>query len=476
MERALQALLLGCCLLAVAAAGRADTPALPASPAAPLVHGAGSDPCATAAVGKPLSLVEAVTRALCWHPKTREAWAAVRVSAAAVRIGKEGYLPTVGATGKGLEYSTQTHLNNAPALNTSARGSYPEGSAALSWTLFDFGQRQDQLESARQLLAAAQATLDLNLQQVFLQTAADYYDAQAAQATLESTKVLEDIAHRSVGAAHVRVERGVAPISDELQAQTAAAQAVVNRVKAEEELNSKRGALAGDMGFEPDHPLVVPVAAPDIAVDAGFAASLRELIEQAKRSHPSVVVAEHELAAARLDEAAARAHGYPTLSAVGTLSRSNQPLTPSLGSPSVPGHVSSWSYGIQLDVPLSDALWKRGAVAKAHAQVQAQEEALYGAEQKVAQDVWLSYTALQADTDNVTNLAALLASARKSFEATQRRYEGGAGNILELLSSQSAYANAEQQHIKALSDWRIARLALVASLGRLDLTSIEDGR
>ena len=117
-------------------------------------------------------------------------------------------------------------------------------------------------------------------------------------------------------------------------------------------------------------------------------------------------------------------------------------------------------------------MWKRGIVARAHAQVEVQESALYGAEQDVAQKVWNAYTALQADTENLANSRALLESAQQSLQSTQRRYEGGAGNILELLNSQSAYANAEQQRIRAVSDWRIARLALAASLGRLNLELI----
>jgi outer membrane protein len=261
-------------------------------------------------------------------------------------------------------------------------------------------------------------------------------------------------------------------VSDEFQAQTAHAQAVVNRVKAKAELGTKRGALSIDMGMEPDRVITVPQANPALNAEDNFTQSLHDLIEEAKRNHPSVVVAERELASAQAAEKASRAHGYPSISAVAGISHSNQPLAPSLGSPSIPGSVSSKFYGIEIDLPLSDPLWKRGTIAKAHAQVQVQEEALYGAEQQVAQDVWNSYTVLQADSDNLANSEVLVESAQKSLQSTQHRYEGGVGSILELLSSQSAYANAEQQRIRALSDWRIAQLALAASLGRLNLQAI----
>jgi outer membrane protein len=449
----------------------------PASSGSPLSSPSFDDnPCLLDRLSSPLTLFDAVNRTLCGNPKTRAAWATIKQNTAVVRSGKEAYLPTLTGTAKELESSTQTRLNHEPDLDTSSTANYPIASLSLSWVLYDFGQRGAQLESARQLLSAAMANLDLSQQQVFLQAAADYYDTQAAQASLDAARQIEALTKKSVDAAHFRVDKGVAPISDELQAQTAYAQAVVDRVKAEADLKSKRGGLAGDMGLDPDRAVTITQADPDINAHGNFVESLHDLIADAKRNHPSVAVAEKALAAAKADEKAASAHGYPLISLVGGISRSNEPLTPNLGSPSVPGSVRDRSIGIQIDLPLSDALWKRGLIAQAHAQVAVKQEALFGTEQQVAQDVWNSYSALQAGVDNLTNSQALLDSARKSFEATQHRYEGGVGSILELLSSQSAYANATQQRIRALSDWRIARLALAASLGRLDLRALEEGR
>ena len=460
------------CCVSVRAAERSAADLLAGD--SPLSSGSsGPNPCTFGELSTALTLSDAVSRTMCGNPKTRGAWATIKLNAAAVKIGRESYLPTIALNVREVRSITQTRLNDEPALNTDARDLYPAASLSLSWILYDFGQRSDALESAQQLLAAARANLDLNLQQVFLQTAADYYDAQAAQASLDSSLQIEDLAKKSAVAAHIRVEKGVAPISDELQAQTAFAQAVVNRVKAEADLKTKRGALAVDMGMDPDRAITVPQADPDINAQGNFTDSLHELIEEAKRSHPSVAMAERQLAAAKAGEKSARAKSYPTLSLVAGVSRSNQPLTPSLGSPTVPGSVTDRSIGIQIDVPLSDALWKRGLIDQAHAQVELQQETLNGAEHQVAQDVWNSYTALKENTDNLANSAALLDSARKSLESTQHRYEGGVGNILELLGSQAAYASAAQQRIQSLSDWRFARLALGASLGRLGLWAVE---
>lgn len=455
----------------VLAAGASEVPIAPASPL--LSPSTGHDACLFPAASGALTLSDAVSRALCANPKTRNAWSAIKLYVAELRSAKEAYLPELSAAGKELESNTHTKINHDPALDTQAHDHYPEGEVQLSWVLYDFGQRGNELEAARDLVAAARANLDLTLQQVFLQSAADYYGAQAAQASLEAAQHVEELTQRSAGAAHVRMQRGVAPVSDELQAQTAHAQAILLRVKAQQEYQVRRGALALDMGLDPDSALTLPPADLSINVRSDFDESLHQLIEEAKRSHPSVAEAASELAAARAEERAVRARGYPTISAIGSLSRSNEPLTPSLGSPTVPGSVSNELIGIEIEVPISDPLWKRGQIAQAHARVEIQQQTLYGAQQQVAADVWTSYTALQADTDNLTNSRTLLESAAQSFDAAQHRYEGGAGNILELLSSQAVYANAQQQRIQSLADWRIARLALGASLGRLGLWAIQ---
>jgi outer membrane protein len=472
--RALSILLLAS-LLAIPAAATGGARDVPATPASPLLAGTNLvDPCATSTLDMPLKLLDAVSRSLCANSKTRGAWVAIKLYAAQVRSAKEGYLPTLSATGKETESKTETRLNDEPELNTDARDDYPAWRVDLTWVLYDFGQRGNQLDSARDLLAAARANLDVALQQVFLRAAANYYDAQAAQASLEAATQIENLTQKSLDAAHARMDRGVAPVSDELQARTAHAQAVVTRVKARADLDSKRGAVAIDMGLDPDIALVFPAADLKHAVRRDFTDSLHQLIAAAKKAHPSVAQAESQLAAAKADERFARARGYPSISLVGDIGRTNQPLTPSLGSPTVPGSVSDRAIGIEITLPISDPLWKRGTIAQAHAHVEIQQEALEAAEEQVAANVWDAYTILQADTDNLDNSQALLDSAQTAFEAAQRRYDGGAGNILELLSSQTAFANAQQQRIQSLSDWRIARLTLAASLGRLGMSSVED--
>lgn len=106
--------------------------------------------------------------------------------------------------------------------------------------------------------------------------------------------------------------------------------------------------------------------------------------------------------------------------------------------------------------------------AKAKAETKSSEWA--NTEQQVSLEVWKSYQSLA--TENVNSTEDLLRSATQSFDVAQGRYKVGAGTIIELLNAQSALTDARQQRIKALSNWRTARLKLVANLGNLGFWAI----
>jgi outer membrane protein len=67
------------------------------TPAAGLLGG-GAEVCAFDDLKGPLTLHDAVERAMCNNPKTRQAWANVKIQAAAVGTARAAYLPTVAAT------------------------------------------------------------------------------------------------------------------------------------------------------------------------------------------------------------------------------------------------------------------------------------------------------------------------------------------------------------------------------------------
>jgi len=428
--------------------------------------------CVFGAVGKPLNLTEAIERALCNNPKTREAWATIKIQTAGVGLAKAAYLPTLSGTLQDIRDSSRTTISNFPALSSQQSASVLSGSVTLSWVLYDFGGRSAALNNAAALLAAAQASHEAALQDTFMNAAKDFYAAQAAYGNLLAAHDIEQAAQDSFKAASARVDKGVAPISDQLQAQTVYAQAVFARTKAEGDWQIALGTLMSDLDLDPNLPINLPDASEGVTTLAEFKQSLDELILDAKQTHPNVRAAQAQLRAAQEKVKQVAAEGLPTVSMTGKYGGNNQPVSPSLGESGLPARANDRYIGVQMTVPIFEGFGRTYQVRQAEAQVELARATLEEARQKVGLEVWSSDHALRTATENIGNSATLLDIAQRSYDASLHRYLAGVGNILELLNSQSALASARKQRVQALTDWRTARLQLASTLGKLGMWNI----
>lgn len=201
-------------------------------------------PCQSADLAKALDLAEAVDLALCNNPQTRQAWGAARVQAAQVGVAQAAFLPALSA-GAGV---SRARSESAGGDSTVTQRSVD---ADLSWVLFDFGARSATLENARLLFAAAAFARDATVQAVFLAAVQAFFQRQAAAAALEASGLSEKAALESLNAAEARYRVGAATPADRLQARTAHAQAVLNRINAEGAVKTAQGALANVIGIDP---------------------------------------------------------------------------------------------------------------------------------------------------------------------------------------------------------------------------------
>lgn len=434
--------------------------------------GNAGSPCVFGAPGQPLRLDEAVNRALCNNPRTREAWGDVKLQAAGVGAAKAAYLPNVSATWQEVRDDSVTDVSGYPRLSSANRSTVHSGSVSLNWVLYDFGGRRAALRNAQELLAAARANQDATLQATFSSVATDYYSAQAATGQLAAAQETERIAHDSYAAASARVNHGVAAISDQLQAQTSYAQATFNRAKAAGNLQTALGTLAADMGLSPIQSITLPAVEDGVVPDSDFTEAVAEMIADAERMHPSVAAAKATLEAAVAREQQTLSQGLPNVSFVAKYSQNNQPASLGLGEPQFPATGHDWYVGVQVQIPLFEGFGRTYQVRQAHAQVEVQQYRLDEARQQVGLDVWKSYQALQTGIENVGNGIVLLQIAQRSFDAAKHRYVAGVGNVLELLNAQSSLSDAHRRRIQALTDWRAARLDLAAKMGRLALNDL----
>lgn len=429
----------------------------------------GAIPCRFDAQAAPLSLADVVDRALCNNPQTREAWANARYQAAQVGAAQSAYLPTIGLTLS--ESRNRTQGASASSVDgADVRDRESSASLSLNYLLFDFGGRAAARENARQLLDAANATRNAVSQSVFLAAVQAYFQWNATQETLLAARASEQASLESLKAATARYQAGRATPADRLQAQTAASQATLSRIRAEGDVNSARGVLSNVIGLPADQPVEI-LPPQEIGLDARseteFVRRIAELVDEARRNRPDLAAVEAQVNAARAGIDAARSNGLPALSLYATGGDTHH---------SVSSPVRNSVIGLSLNIPLFSGFGNTYQIRSAEAQLDAKLAQRDKLALQVSLDVWRAYQAMLTEIQAVRAAGDLLESATQSEKVAQGRYRAGVGGILDLLNAQSALAAARQQHIQELYNWRLARVTLAQAMGRLDFAALENRR
>jgi outer membrane protein len=395
------------------------------------------------------------------------------VQAAQLGQARAAYLPTINLTAQAVHQTTVTWLNNMPYYDTDQKQRFQSQSANLSWVLYDFGARAAALTQAHQLLAAAKASQDAELQSAVANTAKDYYAALAAKASVDAAQDAENIAQQSLNTATERMTNGVAPISEQLRAQTAYEQAKFNRNKAQGDADIKLGTLAIDMGIAPDLAPELPSMPSGELPDTGFVKPVSDLLKQAEIIHPELIAAREQLAAAQANVDVVRDQGRPTITLQSSLSRNTQPESLGIGEALVNATQHQNSIGIQVNVPLFEGFTRRYKINNAEAQVEQQRGELMDAEQQVELNVWSGARNLKTASANLIFTQNVLDSARAALRSARRRYQAGVADIQEILDVQKSLADAEQQYIQGVADWYTARIQLANAIGTLGTWAVQ---
>jgi outer membrane protein len=410
-----------------------------------------SQPCANLDTQSPLSIVDVVDRVLCQNPRSHEAWANARFQAAQVGAANAPFLPSVSVNGD---------IARNRIDGTAADVSYNSASAtaSLSYLLYDFGGREASLENARQLFQAASATQDSVVQGLFLDAIRGYYQVNSTQEAIESIRQAERTSQASLDAATARYKAGLGTPADQLQAKTAHSEVVLNLITAEGALQNSRGALANLMGMDPSHPYSLQPSAKTPTYEK-FRADIGELIAEARRRRPDLAAAEAQVKAAQANVSAAQAAGKPSFSVTTELGYVDRQFV---------GSNQNSAIGLNVSIPLFTGFASTYNIRSAQEQTEARKAVRDQVNLQIGLDVWNAYQNLQTETQSVETSRDLVDSATQNNDVAIGRYKAGVGNIIDVLTAQSALSSARVRHIQAVFSWNIARASLAYAMGQLD--------
>jgi len=400
-----------------------------------------------------LTLMDVVDLALRNNPATRASWSQARAAADVLGSTSGRYFPTIDAS------ATASRTKSASIGGGTGGSRTLYGSTVtLSYLLFDFGGRSGAVESARQRLFAADLTHNATIQNVVLQAETAYFSYMATLALLGAEHSAIAEAQANLTAAEQRNKVGLATIADVLQARTALSQETLNLETIEGNLQAARGSLASALGLPANLPFELEPLPTAIPVGR-IALSVDSVINAALQNRPDLAAARAQAAAAVAQVRVARSAELPALTLGGNAGRTY----------SVPSTFSGPSYGVNLglSIPFFNGFSRQYDVAAARAQADASAALADQTRQNVITQVFISYYALQTAQQRVATADDLLASARQSEEVAAGRYKEGVGGIIDLLTAQSALANARAQQVQSRWQWYTSLAQLARDAGVL---------
>lgn len=402
--------------------------------------------------GNLVSLAQLVDYALAHNPSTRSSWASARAAAAALGAAKSSWYPQVSVSGS-AGYTHRLISPKSPAIGASSVG--VEGT--LSWLVLDLGGRSGQIDAARQTLWAASYSHDANLQNLILQVEQAYYQYLAAKALVKAQKASLSEAKRNLEAATARQENGLATVADVLQAKTAYSQAMVSLQGAQGQAAGLAGTLSAAVGLRADAPLQVGELPETLKVER-LTQKVDGLITRAEKARPDLAAARAQAQAAKAQVSVARSAALPSLM-----------LDANAGATHYFGLGTGTDYGasLVLSFPLFTGFKDSYDIIQAREKQRAAEADAKSLAQRVALQVWQSFQTVQTDASQAMAARDLLDSAQESEKVAAGRYEQGVGNLLDLLTAQSALASARAQLISARANWLVAMASLAHDTGVL---------
>jgi outer membrane protein len=409
---------------------------------------------ATPSPADSVSIEEAVERALQVSSQVVQAETGARSAVLSTRQAYANFLPT-------LSFSSGTSLSSSerydPTTNLRVSGQSNSYSAGLSSgvDLFSGGRNVAAVRSAHASADAADATLLARRFAVAVGTKRTFFSVLRAEDLIRVSQERIGQAEENLGAAQRRLDAGRATRSDVLRAELQLRNAQQAQLEAETQLRTSMHALGQAVGVTG----AVAARRPETLEPAPLALSAEQMREIVAAEAPAVVSANASLGSASAGLSQARAQYFPSLSMRAGYNWSNTEFGLDHGR-------TSWSTSVSMSYPVFNGLQREVSVDRANAQLVVAQAQAAEAQRAALSDFERLLAGLELAERRLTLLGESVQVAEEDYRVQKARYEHGTSTILELVSSQIALTQAENDLINARYDYQIAKAELESLVGR----------
>ncbi len=403
-----------------------------------------------------LTLSQAVEMTTTNHPAVQQAMQGVAASEARIEQSRSGYYPDLSGTG------SYTRIDPVPSFDIPGAGSEnlaPNNNydlhLGLKQTIYDFGRRSSSVElakvgrnSAIEGVESTKAGLAYQIVNVFYAILFLERNITVIDDEINTLKQHLDITRK-------KVQAGTATDFDVLTTEVRIANAQSQRIDVAEMLDKQRIMFRQLTGLPFD-------AAINLKGDFVLEAinlnsdSLREL---ALSQVPEARLSRYNEEGAGIQYKIAGLGNRPSLSADILFGYKNG-YFPNLNTLKL-----NWVGGVQLQVPIFNGFMTRGRKNQARADLNAARYHTQDVELRVISGVDQAISGVQASRNKVSTAEPQVRAAEQALSLARIRYDAGTATNLDLLDAETALANAQLVHLRAIYELVINKYTLDRAVG-----------
>ncbi|HVR55085.1 MAG TPA: TolC family outer membrane protein [Pseudorhodoferax sp.] len=327
-------------------------------------------------------------------------------------------------------------------------------------------------EQGLKLADVARAQLQVAEQDLVIRVSQAYFEALAAQDTLEFVRAQKAAVAEQLASARRNFEVGTATITDTREAQARHDLVQAQEIAAENDLRVKKLALDTVVSRRDTvpAPLAQPVALPAVLGD------VESWVSQAEGQHPVVQQALIALDVARLETEKARAGHKPTVDLQASYGVNRNPQGSPVNNLAFGTRSNLATVGVQLTLPLFAGYAIQNRVRETLSLEEKAAADLEAVRRTVVQNTRTAYFGVMSGKGQVAALQAAESSSQSALDANKLGYQVGVRINIDVLNAQSQLYQTKRDLAQARYNVLLGDLRLRQAAGNLrteDLQGIE---
>lgn len=393
-----------------------------------------------------LTLAQALRMARERNGDVRAAILDVQASKARVDIAKANFLPTITP-----QYSYNSSRRQVVGTTSGTQFVQSEGGTSqvnATLRVLDLGERQFNLNSARQNQQAQQSNTLQTLRQILFQVHSRYFDTLRGQELVTAAQAQVARAQSIYDATQAQVQVGQIAKKDLFQAEADLANARVTEFSARNQLANSQASLKAVIGWDSSAPLP-PLVASGPAVAAPQLPDLSTMVQQGMERRADLSAARHQVQSQRYQSMLADRQATASLNVDATMS---QELTPR--------SLQDRAFVLNLSLPWLDFGRSRAAARQQKLNYQASSSQLVQLERNAQSEIEAAYQDVKQNFERLTASQTAVEAARQNYAAASESQRLGVSTIVDVITAQASLATAESNYVQALYDYEISAVQL----------------